>query len=45
MANRGLAERRDELYMNLYIPEYSQGDYEYFGLGGGGLAHYYGNYM
>jgi hypothetical protein len=45
IANRGLAERRDEPYMNPYIPEYSQGDYDYFGPGGGGSAHYYGNHM
>jgi len=45
MANRGLAEWRDEPYMNPYILEYSQGDYEYFGPGGGGLAYYYGNHM
>ncbi|KAH8753763.1 hypothetical protein F5882DRAFT_419236 [Hyaloscypha sp. PMI_1271] len=43
--NRGLAERRDEPYMNPYIPEYSQGDYDYFGPGGGGSAHYYRNHM
>ncbi|KAH8744340.1 hypothetical protein F5882DRAFT_423613 [Hyaloscypha sp. PMI_1271] len=45
MANRGLAERRNEPYMNPYIPEYSQGDYNYFGPGGGGSAHYYRNHM
>jgi hypothetical protein len=31
--------------MNPYIPDYTQGDYEYFGPGRGGLAYYYGNYI